>query len=96
MRDGKLRRGSPVDPSFVMSDGRAFENFDGFRQLVCEDVRPIARNFAGQLLTYGTGHSIEFADRDELDRIVEIAAEDDFGLRSILYAVVTSPLFLSK
>ncbi|MGB7325258.1 MAG: DUF1592 domain-containing protein [Rubripirellula sp.] len=93
---GKSRRGLPVDASFVTADGRSFNSFDEYRKIVCDDIRPVARNFAGQLLTYGTGGSIQFADRYDLDQIVESSARDNYGLRSLLYAVVTSPTFLNK
>ncbi|TWU51068.1 hypothetical protein Poly51_43620 [Rubripirellula tenax] len=93
---GKSRRGLPVDASFTMADGRSFQDFDEFRSLICEDIRPVAKNFAAHLLAYGTGAAIQFADRDDLDRIVKDASNDDYGLRSLLYAVVTSPTFLNK
>ncbi|WP_246146403.1 DUF1592 domain-containing protein [Rubripirellula lacrimiformis] len=93
---GKSKPGLPVDASFQMADGREFKDFDGFRDRICEDIRPVARNFAAQLLVYGTGGEIQFADRDELDEIVASTRDDNYGLRSLLYAVVTSPTFLSK
>lgn len=93
---GKFRRGADVDSSFVMADGRTFNDFDEFRKLVCEDVRPLARNFASHVLVYGTGAPIGFADRDDLDAIVDRAADSNYGLKWLLKAVVTSAPFLNK
>lgn len=93
---GKFRRGATVDSSFVLADGRAFDTFDEFRNLICADVRPIARNFAAHLLVYGTGAPIGFADRDDLDAIVDRAADSNYGLKSLFKAVVTSEPFLNK
>lgn len=85
-----------IDPSYVTAEGEAFDNFDEFCSLKAKDPLPLARNLAEKLLEYGTGAKISFADRDELKNIVEAAAEENYGVRSLLYGVVTSPIFLSK
>jgi len=48
------------------------------------------------LLTYSTGALIRFIDRSDLDAIVAQAAKDDYGVRSVLEAVVTSQTFQNK
>jgi hypothetical protein len=93
---GRIRRGAAIDSSGQLADGREFKDFRGFQELVSRDVRPVARSVAENLLTYGTGAAITFADRPVVDQIVESTAGNDFGLRSILQAVVTSPIFLNK
>ncbi|MEZ5362048.1 MAG: DUF1585 domain-containing protein [Bryobacterales bacterium] len=55
----------------------------------------IARGMAQSLLAYGWG-ARRFADRRAVDAIVAKSAKDDYGLRSLLYAAVESPLFLNK
>ena len=47
-------------------------------------------------MTYSTGAEIEFADRREIDEIVEGLSEDDYGFRSLIHAVTQSDIFLSK
>lgn len=96
VQKGRKERGAEIDASFTMSDGRPFEDFAGFRELVGGDPRPIARNFAEKLIVYGTGAPITFADREIVDEIVDASADENFGLRSLLHAVVASPTFLSK
>lgn len=90
------RKRVPIDASYTMADGRKFKNFDQFRDLIAADAKPIARNFAEKLLVYGTGAPISYADREIVDRIVEQTKGTDHGLRSLIHAVVTSPIFLSK
>ncbi len=85
-----------VDPSFVTAKGEAFDNFDEFCNLKAADPLPLARNLAEKLLVYGTGANISFADRGELEKMIEASAEENYGMRSILYSVVTSSIFLSK
>ena len=92
----RSRRGTPIDSGFTMPDGRTFHDFEEFRTLLCRDPRPIAANFAEKLLVYGTGASISFVDRRAVDAIVDQTADSNYGLRSLLHAVVASTTFLSK
>ena len=80
----------------MTADGQPFENFEDFKRLSAADPIPLARNLASQLLTYGTGAKISFADRQTVDAIVQQSSRNDYGFRSILEAVVTSDTFLTK
>ena len=79
-----------------MSDGRKFSDFQEFRRLISNDPKPLARNFCEKLLVYGTGSAIRFADRREINKIVEQTADSSYGMRSLLHATITSDIFLSK
>jgi mono/diheme cytochrome c family protein len=97
--DGDARKwvhGPRVDPGYELLSGETFRNIEGLKSLFKVDREQIARNLAGQLLTYGTGARVEYADRPEIERIVARAADNDYGLKSLLFAVVDNPLFLSK
>lgn len=93
---GKRSSGAKIDPSYVMSDGRKFADVDDFRKLLVDRPRQLAANVAEKLLVYGTGAPVTFADREEVERIADSAAKDDFGLRTIIKEVVTSKVFLTK
>ena len=69
---------------------------DEFRRLIVAEPKQLARCVAEKLLVYGTGAPISFADRQTVDQITELVAEADYGLRSIIHAVVNSDVFLSK
>ena len=58
--------------------------------------RAVAEAFVGQLLRYGTGGEIHFSDKAVLKRITEDSRKNGYGLRSLLRATLTSPLFLEK
>jgi len=45
---------------------------------------------------YATGQPAGVMDRPEIDRILAAAARTDYGLRSIIHAVVASELFQRK
>jgi len=91
--DGKQVKGRKVDAEDVLEDGRRFSSVDEFKALVAHDTDRIARGVAGQLLVYGTGATLSYADRVA---VAEIAAAAGPGFRSLVHAVVTHPVFLSK
>ncbi len=93
---GRLHQGAAVDASNKLADGRTFKDFQEFRQLLLDDVRPIARNVAEKMLIYATGAPITFADRQVVQQIADSVADDHYGMRSLLEAVACSSTFLSK
>ena len=78
------------------ADGRAFLNIDDYKQLLLSDKDQLARNLAEKLIIYSTGADIQFADRQEIERLVADSKANGYGFRSILHAVVESRLFLYK
>lgn len=92
----KKEKGPEIDPAYVLPDGREFKDITEFQSLVAAQPEKLAANVAEKLVVYGTGAPVAFADRAELDRIVDRVAEEDYGFRSIIRAVAVSPLFLSK
>jgi len=89
-------KGKKVDPSDVMPDGERFENVDQFKQLLLRDKDQLARALTTKLLTYATGAAPSKADRTEINAIVARIRDKNYGLRSLLYEVVQSKLFLNK
>ena len=94
--NGRRSTGAQVDPHYTLPDGREFSDVREFRRLICQAPDRLAANVAEKLLVYGTGAPISFADRDDVEQIVHATAADDYGFESLIEAVVTSPLFLSK
>lgn len=93
---GKPQPGPAVAAADQLPDGRSFVNVDDLKRLLAADAERLARALAGQLLVYGTGAELTFADRQAVAAIAEEAVAAGGGLRSLLKAVVTSPLFLTK
>ena len=67
-----------------------------FKQLLLTEREQVLRSLAGKLLTYATGAGIRFSDRPEVERLTRAVADSDFGLRTLVHAVVQSDLFRSK
>ena len=86
----------PVDCSGELPDGRKFKDVREFKQLLLQDEPRIARNLATQLIVYATGAPIRFSDRAPLEQILRQTQSSDYGVRSLIHAIVASPLFLNK
>ncbi|MEQ8790224.1 MAG: DUF1592 domain-containing protein [Pirellulaceae bacterium] len=89
-------RGPAVDPADSLADGRAFQNIDELKQLLLEDKEQFAGALAAKLLTYGAGGAPGIEDRGEIGKIVAACRDSDYGLRSLVHAIVQSPLFQNK
>ena len=89
-------RGKPVDPSDVLADGRKFANIDELKALLLEDKDQLARALATRLLTYATGARPTAADQPQIDAIVGKIRDKDYGLRSLVHAIVQSDSFRHK
>lgn len=92
----KTRRGLDVDPSGIVADGSKFRNLAEFKKLLLADEQQLARNVVEKLLIYSTGAEIQFADREEVERIVAAGKKSNYGLRSLIHQVVDSRVFLNK
>ena len=96
------RSKTKIDASYRFEDSaggpaREFQDIRDFRKLVASRPKQLAASMIENLVVYATGGPIEFADREVVSSIVdELAKNDQFGLRSIIHAVVASPIFLNK
>ncbi|NQV24648.1 MAG: DUF1592 domain-containing protein, partial [Rhodopirellula sp.] len=95
-KQNKKFRPKPIDASYDMPDGRHFEDLESFQKLVLAKPEVLASNVAEKLITYGTGTPVTFADRYAVDQIVEKCAESDYGFRSLLAAVASHRVFMTK
>jgi hypothetical protein len=86
----------PVDASGVLPDGRQFHDVRELKQLLLADEKQIARNLVRQFAVYATGAPIHFADRAQIEKILERANSSHYGVRSLIHELVQSDLFLNK
>lgn len=92
----RYRVGPPVDSSGELQDGSPFANYTGFRDLIAEDRDLLAKAFATKLLTFATGREMGFSDRPEINDIVSRSAANGYGLRDLVFLVVSSEIFRNK
>ncbi len=91
-----FRLSQPVDSGGQTADGAAFAGVVEFKRLLLRDQRAIARSLTSQFIAYGTGAPASFADRAEMERILDAAGKDSYGVRSLVHQVVQSRLFREK
>jgi hypothetical protein len=90
------QNGPDVDSSGVTADGKEFTGISGFKQHLLDQQELIAKHFISQLIVYSTGGEIQFADREEVEAVLDRTREDDFPVRDIIHEVVQSNLFRQK
>ncbi len=89
-------KGIKIDTSGELPSGRRFADVAELKKALLERKEPFARMLAERLLTYACGRRIEGLDRPAIDKIVASVAKDDYRMRDLIEAVVTSPTFRSK
>lgn len=95
-RISEYREGLPVDASGVTAEGDSFKGIRDFKRYLMKDHELVARNLICQLIAYATGGEIQFADRAEVDRILEETKEQRYPVRTIIHQIVQSRLFRNK
>jgi hypothetical protein len=86
----------PVDATGELQDGRKFQDIRELKKLLLSNDRLIAANLARQLAIYATGAPIGFADRQEIEQVLDRASSSHYGVRSLVHEVVQSELFREK
>jgi hypothetical protein len=84
----------PVDATGQLRDGRQFRNIRELKAILAANPRQLARNLLHQFTLYATGTPVRFADRVEIDAILDGCAADGYRVRDLLHAFVQSRIFL--
>ena len=92
----RYKRGPVVDASGVTAEGEQFPGIRGYKQVLLKHTEQVARQLTEQLIVYATGGEIQFADREEISRIVNETRADGYPVRSIIHQVVQSTLMRNK
>jgi hypothetical protein len=94
--DPRVRLNQSVDPSGELPSGEPFKNLADFQALVLRNPDALAANMVRQLLMYVTGSEPHYSDRREITRILEQTKANNYGIHSLIDAIVQSELFLTK
>jgi len=84
--------GPGVDASGELPDGRPFKDVTELTGLLAQDPARLARAFVAHLSRYTTGAEVSYADRAEIQRIVESPKAKQHGIRSLIHALAESRL----
>lgn len=88
--------GPPVDASGQLPSGESFDGIIQYKKRLLDKKEQVARNVIEKLIVYSTGAKIQFADRDEVQRILEVCKKKNYGMKTMLYEIVSSKIFLNK
>ena len=86
----------PVAPSGETPDGESFDGIVAYKKTLAKKKRELAENLVRQLVVYSTGAEIQFADRQKIESILDQCRKSDYGVRSLIHAIVQSELFGHK
>jgi hypothetical protein len=88
--------GPTIDDSCTLADGRHCGSFEDFRDALVADDSVLRRALARQLVVYATGADVSATDGEAMNRLVDEAEAAGGGVRAVIHAVVSSPLFLEQ
>ena len=86
----------PVDPAGQLLDGRRFQNIHELKTILASNPRQLARNLLHQFTLYATGTPMRFADRVELEAMLDDCEPAGYRVRDLLHALVQSKIFLGQ
>lgn len=88
--------GRRVDCSGQTEDGFEFTDIRDFKRRLMKSKEQVARNLVSLLITFATGAEIQFADRREVEAILQRQEAENYPLRRLIHEVVSSRMFLSR
>lgn len=86
--------GSPVDASGTLKSGESFRDIHELKRHLAANPRQLAKGLLEHLILHATGRRVRFADRGELDSMLNACAQDGYRVKDLLHALVTSEIFL--
>ena len=90
-----FRLARPVESQGQLSDGESFTDIHGLKRLLLKDERAIARNLLNHLIVFATGAPVSFADRTDVEEMLD-ACRPDYRVRDLIHALVQNRIFLNK
>jgi hypothetical protein len=85
-----------VESAGELLNGGHFQSIQEYKKLLVQNRDELAKAFARKLLSYATGANTTLADRESLDAVIHSTKQNNFGVRSIVHAIVDTPTFRMK
>jgi hypothetical protein len=86
----------PIDSSGELPDGTTIPGPSGIKTFLLDRPEQFTRCLTEKLLVYALGRRLSFADRGDIDRIVNSTPKHDYGLRELIQQIVASEAFHTK
>jgi hypothetical protein len=88
--------GQPVDASSKLPTGETFHDIHELKRLLAAHPRQLAKNLLEHLVLHATGTPVGFADRAEVDSLLDACAANGFRVQDLVHALVQSRIFLGS
>ena len=86
-----------VDVTSVLPDGTEITGIEELQHYLRDECgERFARSLVKRLMAYGLGRSLDFADREETDKLTQHFIANDFRLKSLIIEFVKSESFQTK
>lgn len=89
-------KNTPIDASGELPNGATFRDVAGLKQALVQRKEQFARMLTERLLMYAGGRRMETMDRPAIDAVLAATKTDDYRMRDLIEAVVTSGVFRAK
>ncbi len=87
---------APIDSTGVLPDGTHINDITEFKVWLVDNIDLFSQCLAEKLMTYATGRVPNYAEREEIEGIVEANHAHGNGFKDLLLALVTSDTFRTK
>jgi hypothetical protein len=86
--------GQPVDASSKLPTGETFHDIHELKRLLAANPRQLAKNLLEHLTLHATGTPAGFADRAEIEAMLDACAADGYRVGDLLHVLIQSRIFL--
>ncbi len=86
-------QGAAIDTRGELYDGTLIDSPGALVDALLRRPEPLLRTFTANLMAYGLGRRVEYADQPAVRAIVRDAADDDYRISSFVLGVVLSEAF---
>jgi hypothetical protein len=88
--------GQPVDTAGKLLTGEAFKDIHELKHHLTAHPRQLAKNLLEHLTLHATGTPVGFADREEIESMLNASAADGYRVQDLIHALVQSALFTGQ
>jgi hypothetical protein len=86
--------GHPVEASGKLLSGESFADIQELKTHLAANPRQLAKSILSHLVLHATGTPVRFADRVEVEAMLDSCAPGGYRLRDLVHALVSSEIFL--
>ncbi len=87
---------APIEPGGVLPDGTEIAGFVDLKRWLAGNIEIFGHCLAEKLIIYATGRAPSYAEKQEIDAIVDRVIEEQGGFRDLLLALVESRTFRTR